>query len=155
MIGCTFAGHRYILRSGIEPMVEKIIEEILCEGTEFCFYTGGMGEFDALCARCVRRARALHPEKNIRLVLVEPYMKQSINESGQLLLRLYDEILLPDELIGVHYKQAIMMRNRWMVDHSRYLIAFVYRKQGGAYSTLCYAKKRNIQIHHIIERIVE
>jgi len=41
MIYCTFAGHRHILHAGIEQMVEKFIEEVLGEGSEFCFYTGG------------------------------------------------------------------------------------------------------------------
>lgn len=152
MIGCTFAGHRHILRSGIEPIVEKIIEEILCEGQEFCFYTGGMGEFDALCARCVRRARSMHPEKKIRLVLVEPYMKQSINEAGKILLSLYDEIILPDELAGVHYKQAITKRNRWMIEHSDHLIAYVHRSEGGAYSMLRYAESKGMRIHHTVQK---
>lgn len=59
---------------------------------------------------------------------------------------MYDEVIVPMELAGVHYKSAITKRNRWMVDASQVLIAFVYRDHGGAYSTLRYAQKKNLQV---------
>lgn len=151
MVCCTFAGHREILLEGIEEKLRATIEEVLKKDTEICFYIGGMGEFDRMCEHMVRKCKSEHPDKRIFLVLVEPYMKQSINTNGFLLMKQYDEIIIPTEWAGCHYKQAITYRNRWMVDHSQYLIACVYRKNGGAYTTLKYAIKKGIQIENLYE----
>ena len=53
---------------------------------------------------------------------------------------MYDWIIIPEELSGVHPKAAITMRNRWMVDASDYVIACVRRDFGGAYETVKYAR---------------
>ena len=58
----------------------------------------------------------------------------------------YDDVVVPGELDGVHYKSAITKRNRWMVEQSDWLIAFVYRNFGGAYATLRYAEKKGLRI---------
>jgi len=54
----------------------------------------------------------------------------------------YDEIITPAELCGVHYKAAIQKRNRWLVDQTDYVIAFIYRDFGGAVETVKYARKQ-------------
>ena len=43
----------------------------------------------------------------------------------------YDEIIIPDELHGVHPKAAITERNRWIVANSDMLIAYIRNKSGG------------------------
>ena len=82
------------------------VDSLLEGDEEFCFYSGGMGEFDAMSARAVRVLKQHHPEKQIHLYLVLPYMKQSVNED-KLLKTLYDEIIIPMELAECHYKSAI------------------------------------------------
>lgn len=113
---------------------------------QILFYTGGMGDFDTLCSRIVRAEKRRHPEKRLSLVLVEPYMKSSINTNKERLLTLYDDIEIPLELMGCHSKAAIGKRNRVMIDRSDYLIACVTRQYGGAYQTLQYAKRSHISI---------
>lgn len=44
----------------------------------------------------------------------------------------YDEIIIPDELHGVHPKAAITERNRWMVANTDVLIAYIRNEIGGA-----------------------
>lgn len=151
MIYCTFAGHREILLEGIEESAKTVIEALIEREDAVCFYTGGMGEFDRICAHTVRQCRKKHIDKQISLVLVEPYMKQSINTDGRLLAMQYDEIIIPTDWADCHYKQAITRRNRWMIDHSQYLIACVYRRSGGAYASLKYAKKRGRTIINLYE----
>ena len=65
----------------------------------------------------------------------------------------YDNIIVPFELAGVHYKSVITKRNRWLVDNSDWLIAFVYRDFGGAYTTLRYAEKKGLQIVNLAKQI--
>lgn len=93
MVKCTFAGHREVYGSGVEERLNLALNRMLEEDEEFCFYAGGMGEFDAMSARAVRVLRQHHPEKKIHLYLVLPYMKQSVNED-KLLKTLYDEIII-------------------------------------------------------------
>lgn len=150
MISCTFAGHRSILHHGIKERVSAILEKLAAMDDTFIFYSGGMGEFDALCDGAVRDMKKQYPRKNIRLILVEPYMKRSINTEGEYLLRLYDEIIIPEELECAHYKRAIPLRNRWMVDHSDYLIAYLHRPFGGAYETTQYAKQSGKTVFSIL-----
>ena len=62
---------------------------------------------------------------------------------------LYDEILIPAELDGVHPKAAIGLRNRWMVDRSDIVIAALHRDFGGAAEAVRYAEKRGKEVVRI------
>lgn len=148
---CTFAGHREVLERGIEDRIAVTIGSIIEAETNFCFYTGGMGEFDQMCASVVRRMKREYTNKEIRLVLVEPYMKQSINTYGIVLAEQYDEILIPTEWADCHYKKAITYRNQWMVDHSQHMIAYVGKNYGGAYASMRYAQKKGLTIMNLYQ----
>jgi len=151
MIRVTFAGHRNVFNSGaVREQVDAAIASILTEGTEFNFYSGGMGEFDKLCESAVRSAKVAHTELTIKLVYVSPYMRNSFNTQRDYYEYHYDDILIPMELAGVHYKGAITKRNRWLVDNADYLIAYIRRDHGGAYATMRYAeRKKSCRIIHI------
>ena len=75
------------------------------------------------------------------LLLVLPSMKQAINIHREYYQERYDDIIIPTELAGIHYKKAIPAWNRWMADQSDCLVAMVWRNDGGAYQTLKYAEK--------------
>ena len=59
---------------------------------------------------------------------------------------MYDDVIIPPELIGVHYKAAIKARNRWMIDNSDVVMAYTIRDYGGAFDAMKYAIKngRNV-----------
>ena len=60
--------------------------------------------------------------------------------------KFYDEICYPISS-RTHPKAAITMRNKWMIEHSDLLIAFVEEgRKGGALTTLEYAVKQNVEI---------
>lgn len=132
----TFAGHREIYQSGVSKRLDALLEQLSSDQDELVFYVGGMGEFDSLATSAVRGMKRQHPDKDIKLILVEPYMKQSINEDGENLHRLYDEIWIPAELADVHFKKAITERNRLMVRYSDVLITYLHRDFGGAYTMM-------------------
>ena len=48
-----------------------------------------------------------------------------------------------------HFKEAITKRNKWLVDNTDMLIAFVENNKGGAYQCLEYAKKAQIDFINI------
>lgn len=127
--------------------------EIIENDNSIRFLVGGMGEFDKMCASAVRRAKRKYPNTEISLELVLPYLTNDINENKSFYEMSYDNIIVPFELAGVHYKSVITKRNRWLVDNSDWLIAFVYRDFGGAYTTLRYAEKKGLQIVNLAKQI--
>ena len=132
----------YVTLSNHEQQLNDEIEAYLSDTDEATFYIGGRGEFDSMAAAAVRAAKRRHEDKKIRLYLIEPYMREGINRDKFYYETLYDGIIIPQELLGVHPKAAITKRNRWMVEQADCLIAFVQRDFGGAYQTLKYAERK-------------
>ncbi len=149
MIICIFAGHREIFECDIERHIEAAIEGILQKDSAFVFYSGEMGEFDRKCSAAVRNAKKHHPELDIRLIAVLPYMTSSINTNKDFYERSFDDVIIPTELANIHYKATIPKRNKWLVDHCDCLIAYVYHSFGGAYMTMKYAARHNKMIINI------
>lgn len=146
MTVCTFAGHREVYQANISEKIDEAISRIIDTDNSFRFLVGGMGDFDGICSSAIRRAKKKCPNKEISLELVLPYLTQELNENKLYYETSFDDVVIPIELAGVHYKSAITKRNRWMVEQSDWLIAFVYRDFGGAYTTLRYAEKKGLQI---------
>jgi len=57
MICCTFAGHRKIFSNGTKERIRIHLELLIEKHQEICFYCGGMGEFDILCAHEAKRLK--------------------------------------------------------------------------------------------------
>lgn len=100
-----------------------------------------MGDFDDLFSSAVRKAKSNYPD--IKLICVKPYMTKDINENGEYLYTLYDDIIIPTELADIHYKSVITERNRWIISKSDIVIIYSIRNYGGAYNALKYARKQN------------
>lgn len=150
MIGCTFAGHRDVTGISVSDIM-AVLETIILESDEGieCF-VGGMGKFDELSASAVRVLKRKYKSRKINLVLVLPYMQQKINEDKAYYEMMYDEIIVQSHLDGVHYKKAIVLRNRWMVEQSKYVIAMVQHRYGGAFATLQFAEKNKKVIFNLL-----
>ena len=146
MTVCTFAGHREVYQTKISDKLDEALAKIIETDDSFIFLVGGMGDFDGMCSSAVRRAKKKHPDKRISLELVLPYLTSELNKSKEYYETYFDDVIVPSELAGVHYKSAITKRNRWMVEQSNWIIAFVYRDFGGAYTTLRYAEKKGLRV---------
>ena len=146
---CTFAGHACVYSPSVKQRLEAEIEVFLSGTDSAVFYVGGRGDFDRMAAAAVRAARERHRDKKIQLYLVEPYMHEGLNRYKENNEMLYDGVIIPHELLGIPPKAAITMRNRWMVDQSDLLIAFVQRDFGGAYEMLKYARRKNVTVVNI------
>ena len=139
MKACCGFGHRTVL-TNIE---DKLYEAVLKAAEEGCltFYTGAMGDFDALFASSVRKVKKQHPA--IKLICVKPYFTNDLNTDSEYYAAMYDDVIIPPAIIGVHYKAAIKERNRWIVDNSDVVISYVVRDYGGAATAVKYAKRCN------------
>ena len=80
---------------------------------------------------------------NSSLVLVLPYETADFRDNEESFRAYYDEIEVCQSASQAHYKSAIQIRNRKMVDRSDLVVFCVERKSGGAYQTLRYAERQN------------
>lgn len=134
---CCGFGHRNVFEN-LSEKLDDAIESAVQQGCEI-FYTGAIGDFDSLFSSAVRRAKKTYP--HIKLICVKPYFTNDINTNRDYYAALYDDIIIPDELAGIHYKAAIKARNRWMIDNSDIIVVYTVRDYGGAYEALKYAKR--------------
>ncbi len=132
-------GHRTILED-IEKPLFNAIENLIKIGVAY-FMVGNQGDFDKLSTKAVRILKKKYPY--IKLLLVLPYFTNKLNQDRSFYETIYDDIIIPDVLAGLHYKKSIIERNKWMIDNSNYLIAYSRKDYGGAYTALQYAKKNN------------
>lgn len=143
---CSFSGHREVLDIDVEKRVKEEIEKLIERGfTEF--YSGGMGEFDEICEKAVRRIQSKNAA--VKLYLILPYMKKSVNDNRAYYENMYDEIIVP-ELGDIHRKRAITARNRWIAERSDAILAYVTRGLGGAHDMCNYAEKIGKEIIFVL-----
>lgn len=130
----TFCGHSQISQcQTVERWLYGVTQELIVRGAT-TFYLGGYGAFDNLAASVLRRQKMQYPQ--IELVLVMAYLNDGRDASG------YDRTIYPP-LETVPRRFAISRRNRWMVQSSDIVVAYVLHDWGGAAATLrCAIKKK-------------
>ena len=144
----SFIGHRIVDDFYfVEEQLDRIIGELIRNKEYVEFYVGRNGDFDTMVASSIKRCQKRFGKENNSLILVLPYTVADMEYFEDF----YDEIWIPDELHGVHYKNAITKRNEWFVANSNLLIAYVLRDQGGAATCLKKAKQSNIDVFNIAD----
>ena len=142
----SFFGHRRLDNVfSIEQTLETIIRKLLNRPEYIEFLVGRDGEFDQLASSAVKRCRREIREDNSALIWVLPYETAELRDNEEAFLRYYDEIEICERSVGSHYKAAIQIRNRAMIDRSDFAVFCVGRRQGGAYQTLRYAEKHGVR----------
>ncbi len=137
----TFCGHAQFSKTKeYEQKILTLLEEKI-GGQPAEIYLGGYGQFDAFALACCKKYKNMHP--NISLVFVTPYL--TIGQKS-----MYDSILYP-EIEDKPLKYAIIHRNRYMVEKADYIIAYVCRTWGGAYTTYQYAKRKGKEIFNLAD----
>lgn len=142
IICCGF-GHRLVL-SNIEEELRSLLSHLIEEEHVDTFMIGAQGEFDAMFAKNVRILKKKYP--TIKLLLVLPYLSSTINKEKEYYETAYDEIIIPAATEGKHYKSAATFKNRFMIDQSSMVVAYLRRDFGGAYTAVSYAKKTGKKI---------
>ena len=142
-------GHREIhdLRQ-LEGRLVPILTELIQSKPYVSFLVGRNGEFDEYVASIIKRLRKECGRDNCDITLVLPYMVSDIEYYE----KYYDSIIIPEELYNAHYKLAITLKNRWVIEHSELIIVYVERK-GGAYSAMKYAEKMHKNVINLYENI--
>ncbi len=148
----SFFGHREVEGAAeIESRLERILHDLITRKQYVEFLVGRDGEFNLLVASAIRRAVKQYGYGNTPLILVLPYMKAEYRDNEQNYLSYYDEAEICSESSDAHYKSAIQVRNRSMVDRSDLVVCCIQHKSGGAYRTMQYAKKQGKQVRNLAD----
>ena len=133
----TFCGHAQITeREALQNWLQTVTQSLIEQGAT-TFYLGGYGAFDSLAAAVLREQKKRYPQ--VELVLVLAYLNDRRDTSS------YDRTVYPP-LETVPRRFAISHRNRWMVEVSDVVVAYVLHDWGGAATTLQYAKRKKKRI---------
>lgn len=137
---CCFFGHKDTPLNICEKL-EAAIEKLITEDGANRFLLGNQGNFDMITFNILRKMKLKHPDISYCVVLA--YMP-----TGKAAGSLYDygETLLPEGIESVHPRFAISWRNKWMINESDTVVAYVTRTWGGAakYVEIAAKKRKNI-----------
>ncbi len=148
----SFFGHRLVERaSEIQVRLEILLHDLITQKEYVEFLIGRDGEFDLLAASSIRRAVKQYGYGNTSIILVLPYIKAEYRDNKQYYLSYYDEVEISSESSDAHYKSAIQVRNRCMVDRPDLVVCCIQHKSGGAYRTMQYAKKQGKQVRNLAD----
>ena len=146
----SFFGHRQIENAlDVERKLEAKISELIKTKQYVEFLVGREGEFDILAASVVKRVKKQMDYGNCSLIWILPYMKAEFRDNEKDFLDYYDDVEICEQSAKAHYKSAMQIRNRAMVNRSDLVICCIQRKSGGAYKTVRYAVKRGVNIYYL------
>ena len=133
-------GHRKIndlwqLKKELTPIVKNLIQT----KSYVAFLIGRTGEVDEYTASLIKHIQKETGKENNDMTLVLPYTVTNLEYYENY----YDNIIIPQSVYGVHPKSAIELKNRWMIEQSDLVIIYVKQNQGGAYTAMKYAEKKN------------
>lgn len=139
MLTCFFIGHREVSDT-LLPRLSAEVERHITEYGVTDFVVGCYGPFDALAAQCVKRAKERHPEVTLTLLTpYHPHDRPILTPPG------FDAIFYPPGMETVPKRTAIVRANRYMVDHSDFLIAYVWHPASNARNLIEYAQRHKRQ----------
>jgi len=139
MSTCFFIGHRDAPDS-LLPSLSAEVERHIAEYGVTDFIVGKFGRFDSLAAQCVKAAKKRHTEVTLTLLLpYHPYDRPTPKPPG------FDGTFYPPGMETVPKRVAIVRANRYMVDHSDYLITYAWHPASNAWNLVEYARGKEEQ----------
>ncbi len=151
-----FFGHRVINRHiDAAERLENIIEKFVKSKEYVELLVGREGDFDILVSSVICRITKKYNYGNTAHVLVLPYMRTEYRDNEEGFLKYYDEVEICEKSCKAHYKSAIQIRNRDMVDRSELVVCYVENQQGGAYTTMQYALKQCKKVINVADELYD
>ena len=139
----AFCGHsRYESALEDEKKILEILEKRVGDASVEIFL-GEYGDFDKFAYDCAKKFKNNHT--GVKLVFITPYITVAKHKKDR-----FDLIIYP-ELEKIPFQYAILHRNKWMVDKSDIIIAYVTHKYGGAYTMYRYAKQKNKELYNLAD----
>ena len=151
----SFFGHRCLNDSLlVEKKLEATIRHLITTKEYVEFLVGRDGEFDQLVSSTVRRCKREIRDDNSSLVLVLPYETAEYRNNEESFHEYYDEVEVCAASAEKHFKSAHQTRNRSMVDRSQLVIVCIEHESGGAYTTMRYAERHNVQVINLAKSLI-
>lgn len=139
----AFFGHRHIDNHfETEKELERIVENLINKEEYVEFLVGRNGDFDILVSSVIRRIQRKSDKDNSSLVLILPYVPTHDDLYWKSVSALYDVVEVCEKSANAHFKAAISIRNRNMVDRAETIYFYIERNFGGAYNAFEYAEKQ-------------
>lgn len=139
----TFLGHSDTPHN-IEPILKKVIENLILNNQADLFYVGTHGNFDAMAKKCLIKLNKIYPY--IKYLSVLAYMPNNNDRYTN-----YSNTIYPDCIENVPPKFAISKRNKWMIEHSETVICYVKHTFSNAAQFLDFGKRKNKTIINLAE----
>lgn len=151
-LSCCFTGHRSMSmaeQQQLFPILTQNLLKVIAKGTTV-FRNGGALGFDTLSALSVLKLKEKYPQ--IKLFIDAPHREQSKHWEAfdrnvyEYLLNRADRVTY----ISQAYQRGCMQRrNRFMVENSDIVIAYVRKTYGGSYYTVCYAESLDKEVIYL------
>lgn len=135
MKSCFFIGHRDAPEEVFQALAAAVERHITQLGVSE-FIVGGYGAFDRMAARAVLNAKATYPQVTLWLLLPYHPAERPVDTPPG-----FDGTFYPPGMEKVPRALAIPRANRYMVDHSDCLIAYVRHSASNARNLLDYTQK--------------
>ncbi len=146
----SFFGHRdFSKHFEYEEKIKQLIIKLLREKEYVEFLVGRNGEFDLFISSIIRRIKSENGYDNCSLILVLPYITAEFKNNEKEFYNYYDEIEICPDSEKAHFKSAITIRNKSIINRSALVIFYVERPKGGAYKTMRYAENNHRNIINI------
>ena len=145
-----FSGHRR-LPHNCEELRAKLRKEIigLIERGVVFFGAGGAWGFDMLAEETVLQLKENYPHIRLILVLPCPPEQQTLKWNQDQRQRYYEILERADKvrvLSPQYTDDCMLVRNRYLVDNSGYLICYLREQHGGTAYTVGYARKQELHV---------
>ncbi|MCQ2386972.1 MAG: SLOG family protein [Clostridia bacterium] len=142
---CAFSGHRNVKSDLKKEEIVKLIDNMIERGID-TFLVGMAVGFDMLCFSILEKVRK---RRNIRIIACIPCENQAEKYSVfqkkeyERMKKSADEVIYCSKEYSSYCMQK---RNMFMVDNSKYLIAYLRQNKGGTFNTVSYANKKGVEI---------
>lgn len=137
----TFFGHRDTPNK-IEPTLRLTLIDLIENKNATVFYVGNNGSFDAMVRRQLADLSKVYP---IKYSVVLAYMPASAKPFE----KADENTILPEKIENIPKRFAINFRNKWMIENSDIVVAYVTHPSSGAYKFKKLAEKKNKTVYLI------
>ncbi len=143
---CTFFGNRDC-PDAIEPILRETIIKLITQYGVTCYYVGNNGKFDLMVTRVLKELENYYYDIIISVTLA--YFPKND-------LELYDKFsFYPFLTENIPDREAIDYRNKYMLENSEYVIAYMSDEKGTAWEYIREALRQKKKVINLAELIKE
>lgn len=138
---CTFFGHRDTYDLDKDKLKQAVINEIENNSAD-TFYVGNHGNFDRMVFSVLKDLKGSYLNISVNVVLA--YFPKDNSQA-------LSHTVFPEGIETVPKRFAINFRNKWMIERSDTVIAYVWKTFGGAAKFVDMARKKGKRIINLAE----